>query len=409
MALTDKNVRDAKPKEKPFKLADEKGLYLLVNPTGSKLWRWKYRLAGREKLMALGAYPQVSLAQARKARFEAFDKLKIDLVDPMAERKAAKRATSLALEQSFQSIARAWWKAWKGARSARHADYVLRRLELDVFPVIGARPIFELTAPDLVMMVKRIEARGALDIAKRSLQTCGQVFRYGIAHGLCSRNPVADIRPSDVIESRKKTNYARIDLKELPELMRRIEGYQGSSVTRLALKLMANTFVRTSELIHAKWDEFDLEAARWTIPAERMKMGTPHIVPLSAQVLEILQVLRLLTGNCPLLFPGERNHEKPMSNNTILAALKRMGYAGQMTGHGFRGVASTALHEQGYRHDWIELQLAHQERDEVAAAYNYAQYLRERAKMMQHWSNYLDSCMSGKVIAGHFRKAGNAQ
>ncbi len=405
MALTDKNVRDAKPRDKPFKLSDENGLYLLVNPNGSKLWRWKYRFGGREKLMAFGPYPQVTLAEARKAHLIAFTKLKTSHIDPMAERKQLKRVESLSLENSFQSVALAWWGAWKGARSARHADYVLRRLELDVFPVIGARPIAELTAPHLVAMVKRIEARGALDIAKRSLQTCGQVFRYGIAHGLCSRNPVADFKPSDVIASRKKTNYARLDIAELPELMRRIEGYQGSSITRLALKLMAHTFVRTSELLGARWSEFDLEAARWTIPADRMKMKTVHIVPLSTQVIEMLRVLHLLTGTRTLLFPGERDHEKPMSNNTLLGALKRMGYAGRMTGHGFRGMASTALHEQGFRHDYIELQLAHQERNEVSAAYNYAQYLKERANMMQHWSDFLETTKGGKVLAFQKRDA----
>jgi integrase len=404
VALTDLAVKKAKAMDKPYKLADSQGLFVLVNPSGSKLWRWKYRVSGREKLMALGAYPEVSLEKAREQRNSARKQLNGD-VDPMVSRKETRRAKALALEQSFQSIARAWWQKWKGARSERHAEYVLKRLEADVFPDIGARPISELQSPDLVMMVKKIEARGALDIAKRSLQTCGQIFRYAIAHGLCSRNPVADIRPSDILGSRKVVNFARIDVKELPELLRRIEGYQGAPATRLALKIMANTFVRTSELIHARWEEFDFEGARWTIPAERMKMRTPHIVPLSAQVLETLRVLQLVTSTSAFLFPGERDHEKPMSNNTLLGALKRMGYQGRMTGHGFRGVASTALHEQGFRHEHIEIQLAHQERDEVSAAYNYAQYLKERAKMMQHWSDYLDSCVGGKVISGKFRKA----
>jgi integrase len=405
MALTDLAVKKAKATDKPYKLADSQGLFVLVNPSGSKLWRWKYRVSGREKLMALGAYPEVSLDKAREQRNSARKQLKGD-VDPMVARKETRRAKALALEQSFQSIARAWWQKWKGARSERHADYVIKRLEADVFPDIGARPISELQSPDLVLMVKKIEARGALDIAKRSLQTCGQIFRYAIAHGLCSRNPVADIRPSDILGSRKVVNFARIEVKELPELLRRIEAYQGAPATRLALKIMANTFVRTSELIHARWEEFDFDGARWTIPAERMKMRTPHIVPLSSQVLETLRVLQLVTASSLFLFPGERDHEKPMSNNTLLGALKRMGYKGRMTGHGFRGVASTALHEQGFRHEHIEIQLAHQERDEVSAAYNYAQYLKDRAKMMQHWSDYLDSCVGGKVISGKFRKAG---
>ena len=268
----------------------------------------------------------------------------------------------------------------------------------DVYPAIGARPVAEIQAPELVAMVKGIAARGAIDIAKRSLQTTGQVFRYAIAHGLASRNPAADIKPADLLPSRRKTNYARLDAKELPELLRHIEAYPGAAVTRLAMKLMALTFVRTSELIGARWAEFDLDAARWDIPAERMKMKTPHIVPLSDQAVIVLRTLQVLTGGNELLFPGERDHAKPMSNNTILAALARMGYKGRMTGHGFRGIASTLLHEMGYQHAHIELQLAHQERDAVSAAYNHATHLRERGKMMQAWADYLEGCATGKVL-----------
>lgn len=224
------------------------------------------------------------------------------------------------------------------------------------------------------------------------------MFRYAIAHGKATRNPATDIKPSDVLAARQKQNLARIDGKELPALLRHIEAYQGASITRLAMRLMAMTFVRTTELIGARWSEFDLEAARWNIPAERMKMKTPHIVPLSMQAVNLLKTLHLLTGQGALLFPGERDHDKPMSNNTMLKALERMGYKGRMTGHGFRGVASTQLHEMGFDHAHIELQLAHQERDEVSAAYNYATYLKQRAKMMQHWSDYLDTCTTGKVL-----------
>ena len=248
-------------------------------------------------------------------------------------------------------------------------------------------------------MVQTISKRGALDIAKRALQTSGQVFRYAVAHGLTQRNPASDIKPSDVLASRKAGNYARISAKELPELLRHIDGYAGAAVTRLAMKLMALTFVRTSELIGARWAEFDLEARRWDIPASRMKMKTPHIVPLSTQAVNVLQTLQLVSGRGTLLFPGERDHEKSMSNNTILGALDRMGYKGRMTGHGFRGVASTLLHEMGFDHAHIELQLAHQERNEVSAAYNHATYIQQRTKMMQHWADYLDSCTTGKVLA----------
>jgi integrase len=405
MPLTDTAVKKAKsPGAAPMKLSDGKGMYLLVTEKGSKLWRWKYRVDGKEKVMPLGGYPDVSLAQAREAMAEA-RKLLASGVDPMAKRKADKVARHLSAENSFAVVARLWWEHWKATRSASHTDYVLRRLEADVFPAIGARPVDSIEAPELVAMVKAIAARGALDIAKRALQTTGQVFRYAIAHGKAKRNPAADIKPGDILPARKKVNYARLDTKELPELLRHIDGYQGAAVTRLAIKLMALTFVRTSELIGARWEEFDLKAGRWDIPAERMKMKTPHIVPLSSQAMNILKTLQLVSGHSSFLFPGERDHEKPMSNNTILGALARMGYKGRMTGHGFRGIASTLLHEMGFNHAHIELQLAHQERDAVSAAYNHATYLRERAKMMQHWADYLDNCTSGKVLAGRFKKA----
>lgn len=398
MFLSDAAVKKAKPGEKPVKLSDGKGLYLLVNPVGSKLWRWKYRFLGKEKIMALGAYPDVSLAQARDG-VGAARKLLASGTDPMAQRAADKIAKQASAENSFQLVALLWWNHWHGTKSARHANDVMRRLKADVFPAIGARPVSEVQAHELVAMMQTISKRGALDIAKRALQTSGQVFRYAVAHGLAQRNPASDIKPSDVLASRKPGNYARISAKELPELLRHIEGYAGAAVTRLAMKLMALTFVRTSELIGARWAEFDLEARRWDIPASRVKMKTPHIVPLSTQAVNVLQTLQLISGSGALLFPGERDHEKFMSNNTILGALDRMGYKGRMTGHGFRGVASTLLHEMGFEHAHIELQLAHQERDEVSAAYNHATYLKQRAEMMQHWADYLDSCMTGKVLA----------
>lgn len=397
MPLTDTAIKKAKPGPSPAKLSDGKGMYLLVTESGSKLWRWKYRADGKEKVMALGSYPDVSLAQAREVMGTA-RKLLATGSDPMAQRKAEKLAKQSAAENSFQTVALLWWEQWRSAKSARHADDVHKRLKADVFPAIGKRPISDIQAPELVAMVKAIAGRGALDIAKRALQTSGQVFRYAIAHGLAQRNPATDIKPADILASRKAGNYARLDAKELPELLRHMEAYQGAPVTRLAMKLMALTFVRTSELIGARWAEFDLEAGRWDIPPERMKMKTPHIVPLSSQAVTVLRTLQLVSGHGALLFPGERDHEKPMSNNTILKALERMGYKGRMTGHGFRGIASTVLHEMGFNHAHIELQLAHQERDQVSAAYNHATYLKERAKMMQHWGDYLDNCTTGKVL-----------
>jgi len=398
MPLTDTAIKKARPGDKPVKLSDGKGMYLLVNPVGSKLWRWKYRVLGKEKVMSLGAYPDVSLAQARDGMAQARKTL-AGGDDPMAIRKADKVATRTAAENSFETVARLWWAHWKPARSEQHAGQVMRRFEANVFPHIGARPVSEIQAPELVLMLKFIEARGVNDLAKRALQTSSQVFRYAVAHGQATRNPATDIKPGDVLASRQKQNLARIDSKELPSLLRHIDVYQGAATTRLAMRLMAITFVRTSELIGARWAEFDLEGERWDIPAERMKMKAPHIVPLSTQAVNLLRTLHLITGHSVMLFPGERDHEKSMSNNTILKALERMGYKGRMTGHGFRGVASTLLHEMGFDHAHIELQLAHQDRDEVSAAYNHATYLKQRKKMMQAWGDYLDACMTAKVLA----------
>ena len=376
---------------------DGQGLYLEVLPNGGKYWRLKYRFAGKEKRLALGVFPAVSLAKARKERTAAREQLDKG-IDPSAAKQDRKLAQRLAIGTEFEAVARAWFSHWSGPRSERHSTYVLRRLEADVFPAIGHKPIGDVTAPQLLAMAKKIESRGAIDIAKRALQTCGQVLRYAVAHGVIERNPAADVKPSDALKPRKKQNYARLDARELPELLRKIEGYDGTPYTRFGLKLMALTFVRTSELIAAPWSEFDLEAAEWRIPAERMKMRTQHIVPLSAQAVEVLKCLHELRGGSGLLFPGERDHEKPMSNNTLLFALYRMGYRGRMTGHGFRGIASTVLHEQGFRHDVIEIQLAHQERDDVSAAYNHATYLPQRRKLMQAWADHLDALRKGAKV-----------
>jgi integrase len=399
--LTDTRIKTAKPQAKLYKLTDERGLHLSVYPNGSKLWHLRYRIEGKERTASLGKYPDVSLAEAREKR-DQMRKLVAKGIDPVQSQKATKEAKKLAQTNSFEAVARIWFEGWKATRSPRHAEYVIRRLEADVFPVVGSRPVSEIQAPELVKLMKAIQRRGALDIAKRCYQMTGQVFRYAIAHGLAERNPAGDIKPSDILPSRRQTNYARVDAKELPALLRGIEAYQGTPVTRLAIKLLALTFVRTSELIGARWEEFDLQVKQWRIPAVRMKMRTEHIVPLSLQAIQILQILHTITGHSELLFPGERDHGKPMSNNTILKALERMGYKGRMTGHGFRGLASTILHEQGFDHAHIELQLAHQERDAVSAAYNHATYLKQRAKMMQWWGSYLESLLRGNVML--FRK-----
>jgi integrase len=398
MALTDTEIRRSKPAERPYKLSDGGGLHLLITQAGGKLWRWKYRFDGAEKLMALGRYPEVALADARERRDAARKRL-ANGVDPMAERMAEKTAVKVATEHTFEKIANLWLEHWGGNKSARHSATTHSRLKVNVYPVLGERPIAEVEPIELVQLAKGIEARGASDMAKRILQIVGMVFRYSVAHGYSKRNPAAEIRPSDILKPTRKTNMARIDARELPALLRSIEVYEGRQLTRLAIKLMALTFVRTSELIGARWEEFDFDARRWSIPATRMKMKTPHIVPLSSQAIEILDLLRTISGNGKLVFPGEQDSKKPMSNMTILKALERMGYKGRMTGHGFRGLASTILHEQGYNHDHIELQLAHAPRNAVSAAYNHALYLEPRARMMQDWADFLERTQrGGKVL-----------
>jgi integrase len=404
LALTDTAIRTTKPLDKAFKMYDEGGLFLQVTPSGGKWWRFKYRFEGKEKLLSFGTYPDVSLLSARQRRDQARTLLASDPpINPSDKRKDEKSERVANKTNTFELWAKKWWQHWQASKSPRHARYVMRRFELDVFDTLGKLPINEIQAQQVADCVKVIAGRDALDLAKRVHQTIGQVFRYAIAHSRESkvtRNPATDIKPSDIIEARKKENYARIDIKELPALLRAIDASNSQPLTRLAVKLMALTFVRTSELIQAQWSEFDLEAAQWRIAPERMKMKTPHIVPLSRQAIHILQSLKNLTGDGLLVFPNRNDENKSMSNNTILKALEVMGYKGRMTGHGFRGLASTALHEQGFDHQHIELQLAHQERNAVSAAYNHALYLKQRASMMQHWADYLDELKAGaKVIS----------
>lgn len=394
MKLSDVVVRRAKPKEKPYKLTDGTGLYLLVSRTG-RYWRYDYRFEDKRKTISYGVYPVMTLSAARSTHLTTKQELAGGR-DPMAVRKAEKQADAM----TFQAVAEKWFIHWKSSVTESHAANIWRRLEMDILPVLGNVPANDLTAAQVRDCVKAIETRGALDIAKRQLQKCSQIMRYAVAHDLAERNPVADIQPSDILPARKKRNYSRIDAKELPQLLKDMDAYIGGEHTRLALQLMALTFVRTGELIAAKWDEFNIDANRWDIPAERMKVKTaPHIVPLSKQALAVLEKLQAISYGCEFVFPSDTGKPTHMSNNTILYALYRMGYRGRMTGHGFRGVASTILHEQGWPHEHIELQLAHQERDEVSAAYNHALYLPQRAKMMQSWADYLDALRVENVVA----------
>ncbi len=397
MPLTDTEIKRTKLKVKPFKLSDSGGLYLWVTPSGGRLWRWTYRHEGKQKVMTFGRYPEVSLARARERRAEE-RKLLVEGADPMTERKAKKRGQRIAVENSFASVAAQWLEHWQDGKSPRHVDSTKRRLASNILPSLGALRVINIEAPEVVAMVRLIQSRGARDVAKRALETTGQIFRFAIAHGFAQRNPATEIRPRDILKASRKVNYARIDARELPELLRQVEVYPGKHITRLAIKLMALTFVRTGELIAATWSEFDMEASRWSIPAERMKMRTPHIVPLSSQALEVLATLRPLCGDSAWLFPGERSASRHMSNNTILKGLERMGFKRRMTGHGFRGLASTLLHEQGYAHEHIELQLAHAPRNAVSAAYNHALYLKARSKMMQEWADFLEQTQRGARV-----------
>lgn len=397
MALTNVAVQGAKPKEKRYNLKDEKGLYLEVAPSGGKWWRLRYWLAGRENRLSLGTFPEVSLAQARERRDEA-RKILAQGIDPSEARKAEK-AQALTGEETFELVAMEWFECNRPKWSATNARHVLARLKSYVFPVLGVRPIREITAPELLAAMRRVEDRGAVFSAHRTLQNCGQVFRYAVACGKAERDPSQDLRGA-LAPTKEKHHASVTEPKAVAELLRAIDGYQGTLATRCALNLAPLVFVRPGELRHAEWSEIDLEAGEWRIPAEKMKMRVQHIVPLSRQAVAVLRELQPLTGAGRYVFPSERTKARPMSENTVNAALRRLGYSkNEMTGHGFRSMASTLLHEQGWNRDAIERQLAHAERNKVRAAYNYAEFLPERRKMMQAWADYLDGLKAGgKVV-----------
>jgi integrase len=388
MALTVVQVKNAKPREKAYKLADERGLYLLINPNGSKLWKLKYRFAGKEKKLSLGAYPTISLANARDQREDARKKI-TESIDPGILKNSIKRSKQLAAENSFEAIAREWHAKFSSKWTKEHGERILIRLEQNIFPWIGRRPIKEVTAPEILSALLRVEKRGAVETAHRISQVCGQVFRYAIVTARAERNPAADLRGA--LAPVKQKHHASItDPIEVGKLLRAIDSYEGHFVTKCALQLAPLFFVRPGELRHAEWDEIDFEKAEWRIPAEKMKMREQHIVPLSTQAIAVINELRPFTGDGKYLFPSRTSAKKPMSENTILAALRRMDYeTDQMTGHGFRSMASTLLNEHGWNRDAIERQLAHAERNNIRAAYNYAEYLPERKEMMQWWADHL--------------------
>jgi integrase len=402
MPLKDAAFRSAKTGAKPYKLGDGRGLYLLVTPSGGKWWRLKYRFGGKEKLLSLGVYPQVSLKEAR-ARCDAARSLIARGIDPSAARKAEKVAQA----DSFEVVAREWFAKHAPRWAPGHADMFIRRLERDIFPWLGNRPIRDVTAPELLACLRRIEDRGVIETAHRTLRNCGRVFRYAIATGRAERDPAADLR--DALAPVKEKHHAAItDPKAIGALLRAIDGYQGDLPTRYALRLAPLTFVRPGELRKAEWAELDLDRAEWNIAATRMKTREPHLVPLSQQAVECLRELYPLTGRGRYVFPGLRTPSRPLSENTVNAALRRLGYAKtEMTGHGFRAMARTILDEVlGERPDFIEHQLAHTVRDPLGRAYNRTKHLVERRHMMQRWADYLDSLKNGaEVVPLHGRLA----
>jgi integrase len=397
MSLSEMKVRNAKPKEKFYKLTDGDGLYLHVTEKGSKLWRFRYRFDRKEKLLALGTYPEISLMDARQRRDEGRRQLAHG-IDPGAVRKAQKQAVTEETE-TFEVIAREWHTKFSHTWTPGHAIKLLSAMTRDLFPWLGARPIKELKAPELLASLRRIESRGTLETAHRMRGLLGQVFRYALATGRAERDPAHDL--IGAIPQPKEQHFAAItDPKEVGPLLRAIDGYTGSFVVRCALKLSPLLFVRPGELRHAEWAEIDLDEAVWLIPGHKMKMKQDHVVPLCHQAMEILEELKALTGSGRYVFPSERSSARPMSNNALLAALRRMGYGKEaMTPHGFRAMARTILDEVlQIRPDIIEHQLAHAVRDPLGRAYNRTAHLAERQKMMQTWADYIDGLKAGAVV-----------
>ena len=392
-ALTDIRIKAAKPKEKPYKLYDAAGLYLIVSPSGGRWWRFNYAQDGKQKTLSLGTYPLVGLKQAREKRDELRRRV-ANGEDPGVARKAAKREGA----DTLQALALEWHAKHKHAWTPVHTNRVIGDLRKDIFPWLGDRPMAEITPPELLATVRRIESRGALETARRVLSDCGRIFRYGVATGRAERDVAADLRGA--LPPTKSVRYAAItEPKAIGALLRAVDGYEGQLATRCALQLAALTFVRPGELRAAEWAEFDLEAAEWRIPAHRMKMRQVHIVPLSRQATAILRELHPLTGAGRYVFPSLRTPNRPMSENTLNSSLRRLGYSKlEMTAHGFRSMASTVLNEAGWHRDAIERQLAHAPRDKIRATYNYAEYLPERRKLMQWWADYLNGLRAGGVV-----------
>jgi len=388
--LNDIICKSAKSKDKDYKLSDGAGMYLLVKTSGTRCWRLKYRIGGKERHLAIGVYPDIGLSEARKKR-DAARELVAKGIDPSQAKKQEKRMIAIKTENSFESIAREWHDNNKHTWTEGHAKDILRRLEMDVFKPIGNRPITDIGSLELLDVIRKIETRGAHELAHRTLQYCSRVFRYAVLTSRAERNPASDLQGA--LKPVVQKHYKALDLKDLPDFLKTLERNDMRLYlpTRLAVKMLLLTFVRTSELINAKWEEFDEDEAMWVIPAERMKMRRPHMVPLSRQVLGILQELKKYRGESAFVFPNQINRSRSMSNNTILGAIKRLEYSDKTTGHGFRALAMSTIKEKlGYRHEVIDRQLAHAHENKIVAAYDRAQFLDDRKKMMQEWADFVD-------------------
>lgn len=400
MKLTDAKLKALKPSEKASTLADGGGLTLYSLPNGTKTWRYRYRYLGKPQTMTFGQYPTMGLKEARAKHAEAIAVLATGN-NPMGERKKDKLLKSLAVANSFHAVAEQWFDHWSHGKDKKTVSAARGRLDSHVIPKVGARPIDELTAQEFVAMAKKIESSGKekdedgnliplTETAERCLRYCGQIFDFAIAHGLAENNPARTIKPSTFLKTKNPKSHARVEESELPALLKAIDTYD-SKPTRLAIRILAYVYVRTGELIGAKWSEIDFDAKLWRIPAQRMKQKDPHIIPMSDQVVAALKELEEISGNREYIFPSmARPNDDHMSNATILRALERIGYKNKMTGHGFRGIASTILHEKGYSHIHIETQLAHLTGNKVSRSYDSSKYLPERTRMMQAWADYLD-------------------
>lgn len=407
--LTDSIIKKAinknKDQKKQYKLSDGNSLYLLIYPAGGKYWRYRYKFEGKETMISLGIYPDISIEEARKRLAQARTTRAMG-INPSKEKQALRREAIINQENTFELVAREWHEKNKDVWSPNHAQDIIHRLEVNLFPFLGSRPIREIKAPELLSVLQKIEERGALDIAKRCRQMSGQVFRYAVVTGRAEYDVTTNLRGA--LRARQSTNFKFIEPNELPEFMMALKNYNGDLLTKLAIRFLLLSFVRTGELRGARWDEFHWEDRLWRIPKERMKRKREHIVPLSHQAMDILAQIKKISGDNPFLFPGVNNPRRVMSENTILYAIYRMGYHSRATGHGFRRTASTALNDMQFHKDHIEMQLAHADQDHVRGIYNAALYLPDREKMMQHYANFLDavSVDGNKVTTKDFRVKG---